>query len=92
MTLLRSAIIIEVRMLLLKDYGLSRYYPKHRPMGDVDVYLFDLREYADQLVHDRLAIEVDKDHHHLVFTFHTSLRQNSGHAHFSSGVYCGNPL
>ena len=42
--LLRSTISIEVRMLLLKGYGLSKYYPVPSLclVGDIDIYLCHL--------------------------------------------------
>ncbi len=59
-------------MMVLKGYGLSKNYPipSHRPCGDMDIYLFGDQERADQLIHDKLGIEVDKSHHHhTVFQF-----------------------
>lgn len=65
-----------VKMMLLKGYGLSLYWPtpEHRPVGDIDIYLrpsksplkgdLPIWQFADQMVHDKLRIEIDKDHHH----------------------------
>lgn len=55
-----------LRMMLLKGYGLSQYWPvrEHRPVGDVDVYLFGDWKRADRLVREKLGIEVDNGHHH----------------------------
>lgn len=41
------------RMMLLKGYGLSLYWPnpKHRPIGDIDIYLYGKWREADKLVH-----------------------------------------
>lgn len=61
-----------IKMMLLKGYGLSRYWPKteHRPVGDMDIYLGSCWQEADRLVSDRLAIKVDDGHeHHTCFTF-----------------------
>lgn len=62
----------EVKMLLLKGYGLSLNYPVpiHRPVGDIDIYNFGLWDLADQMVEKRLGIKVDRSHeHHTVFIF-----------------------
>lgn len=62
-----------VRLMVLKGYGLSLNYPRpeHRPVGDVDSYNFGLQEFADQMLHDYLGIEIDNSHHrHSVFEFH----------------------
>ncbi len=62
----------EIRMMVLKGYGLSLNYPipNHRSPGDIDIYLFGDWKKADKLMHDELDIEIDKSHHHhTVFTF-----------------------
>lgn len=62
----------DVKMLLLKGYGLSQYWPvpKHRPSGDMDIYLFGDWKRADKLIADKLGIQVDAGHeHHTCFTF-----------------------
>lgn len=62
----------DIPMLLLKGYGLSMNYPipSHRPIGDIDVYLGHLWQYADQMVTKKLKLSVDKSHeHHSVFSF-----------------------
>lgn len=61
-----------IRMLLLKGYGCSLYYPcpEHRPMGDVDVYLFGKKEEADRLVEKELGISVRREYHkHSTFDY-----------------------
>ena len=61
-----------IRMMLLKGYGLSRYWPKpeYRPVGDMDIYLGGCWQQADRLVSERLGIKVDDSHeHHTCFTF-----------------------
>lgn len=61
-----------VKMRLLKGYGLSLYYPvpNHRPVGYIDIYNFSLWKFADQMVNERLGIEVDDSHeHHTVFAY-----------------------
>ena len=56
----------EVPMMLLKGYGLSLNYPvpAHRPVGDIDIYLWDRWQEADRLVQEKLGIAVDNSHHH----------------------------
>lgn len=41
-----------IKMMLLKGYGLSQYWPKpnHRPVGDMDIYLGGCWQQADRLV------------------------------------------
>lgn len=61
-----------IKMMLLKGYGLSLYWPKpeHRPVGDMDIYLGGCWQQADRIVSDRLGIKVDDGHeHHTCFTF-----------------------
>ena len=61
-----------IPMMLLKGYGLSLNYPvpAHRPSGDIDVYLWHLWNFADQMVSKHLRINVDNSHHHhSVFRF-----------------------
>jgi len=44
-----------IRMMLLKGFGLSQYWPKpkHRPSGDMDIYLFGNCKKADNLILDK---------------------------------------
>ena len=61
-----------IKMMLLKGYGVSLYWPKpeHRPVGDMDIYLGGCWQEADRLVSERLGIKVDDGHeHHTCFTF-----------------------
>jgi len=70
---------IGVRMMLLKGYGLSHYWPKanHRPVGDIDIFLYGKWQEADRLIHEKLGIEVDNGHHHhSVFTFEGVMVEN----------------
>lgn len=69
----------EIKMMLLKGYGVSLYWPtpEHRPVGDIDIYLGHLWEYADQMVHDKLGIEVDDGHeHHTTFSYKGVMVEN----------------
>ena len=67
-----------IRMMLLKGYGFSLYYPipEHRPSGDIDIFLFDAKsniplwKEGDKFVNEILNIKVDNSHHHhTVFEF-----------------------
>jgi len=81
-----------IKMMVLKGYGLSLCWPKpeHRPVGDVDTYNFGLHDFADQMVHDRLGIEIDNSHHkHSVFNFNGVTVENhysflNAHGHKST--------
>ncbi len=60
----------NIRMMLLKGYGLSLLYPtpKHRPCGDIDIWLLGEQERADLLINKERGIVVDREHHlHTVF-------------------------
>ena len=61
-----------IRMLLLKGYGCSLCYtkPKHRPTGDIDVYLFGKKDEADALVEKELGVKVHREYHkHSTFNY-----------------------
>lgn len=76
---------IGIRMMVLKGYGLSLNYPipKHRPVGDIDIYLFNENpstssgqvqlpawKRGDEAIEEQLGISVDRSHeHHTVFQF-----------------------
>lgn len=58
-----------IRMLLMKGYGLSLFWPtpEHRPTGDMDCYTFGDHDRADRLI-ARLGVQIDNSHHkHSVF-------------------------
>lgn len=68
-----------IKMMLLKGYGLSLYWPKpeHRPVGDMDIYLGGCWQEADRLVGERLGIRVDDGHeHHTCFSFRGTSVEN----------------
>lgn len=77
-----------IRMLLMKGYGLSLFWPtaEHRPTGDIDCYTFDDHDRADQLVMGQ-GVEIDNSHHkHSVFALgdvtvehHYSFLNTHGH-------------
>jgi len=78
------------QMMLLKGYGLSKYWPipNHRTTGDVDIYLMDMDsegndnsqpawKRADKIMKEKLGIEVDNSHHHhSVFTYKGIMVEN----------------
>ena len=73
----------DIKMMILKGYGLSLNYPvpNHRPCSDVDIWLFEehktadgsikrcsAQQRADNLLREYLNIEIDEEkHHHTVF-------------------------
>lgn len=73
----------DIKMMILKGYGLSLNYPvpNHRPCSDVDIWLFEERQNpdgstkrysaqqrADNLLREHLNISIDENkHHHTVF-------------------------
>ena len=76
-----------IRMLLLKGVGCSWCWPRpqHRPVGDVDVYLFGQKEEADQLVEQDLGMAVHREYHkHSTFSYHGVEVEN--HAKFIDDV------
>lgn len=54
------------RMMLLKGYacGLNWPNPKHRPYGDIDIWLFGNQASADETIKKERGIKVDTSHHH----------------------------
>lgn len=76
-----------VKPMLIKGCGLSLDYPtpEHRASGDIDVYLYHLGEYADQMVASRLGIGVKQNEDkHSVFEFKGITVEN--HASFTNIV------
>ncbi len=69
----------QIRMMLLKGYGLSLCYPipAHRPYGDIDIWLFGEQERADELLalHRGVKIHTEK-HHHTTFQLKGILVEN----------------
>ena len=73
----------NIKMMILKGYGLSLNYPvpNHRPCSDVDIWLFEeaqtldgqisrvsVQQKADGLLREYFNIPIDEDkHHHTVF-------------------------
>lgn len=79
----------EIRMMVLKGYGLSLYYPvpSHRPVGDIDIYTFGKWHEADALMKSKYNVKVDESNpHHTVFKLkgltienHVSFLNNYSH-------------
>ena len=68
-----------IKMMLLKGYGLSLFWPKpeHRPMGDIDCYNFGQQQLADKRIRENFGIEIDNSHHkHTVFQFKGAIVEN----------------
>lgn len=84
----------DIRMMILKGYGLSLDWPTpaHRPMGDLDTYNFGKQPIADELVEKKLGIKVDDAYeHHTIFTYKGIMVENhydffNIYAHKSSRV------
>ena len=69
----------DIKMMMLKGYGLSLYWPKpkHRPVGDLDIYLGEKWHLADQMVSEKLGIKIDDGHeHHTCFCFQGTSVEN----------------
>ena len=69
----------DIKLLLLKGYGLSLYWPKpnHRPCGDIDSYNFGKHDLADTIISQKYGIKPDNSHHkHSVFTFEGVMVEN----------------
>ena len=61
------------KMMVLKGYACSLNWPKpkHRPCGDIDIWLFGKQKEADALLAKEKGIKVDESHHHhTVFDWH----------------------
>ena len=54
------------RMMVLKGYACSLNWPrpKHRPCGDIDIWLFGQQKEADAAMEKTIGIKVDTSHHH----------------------------
>ena len=55
-----------LRMMVLKGYACSLDWPKplHRPVGDIDIWLFGHYREADALLASETGLEADTSHHH----------------------------
>lgn len=69
----------DIRMMVLKGYGLSLLYPRpeHRPCGDIDIWLYGQQRQADLFLRTECGIEIDGGkHHHTVFQFNGVMVEN----------------
>lgn len=55
-----------IKMMVLKGYTCSLDWPKpkHRPCGDIDIWLFGMQKEGDVLLEKERRIKVDASHHH----------------------------
>lgn len=56
----------DIRMMVLKGWGLSLNYPipSHRPCSDLDIYQFGDQKKADKLINKEFGLDIDNGHHH----------------------------
>lgn len=67
------------KMMVLKGYACSINWikPEHRPVGDIDIWLFGGQREADAVLAKEKKIEVDKSHHHhTVFEWRNFMVEN----------------
>lgn len=79
----------NIKMMILKGYGLSVEYPtpEHRSCSDIDIWLYGNHDTANKLIANRLNINIDNSrHHHTLFYVegvmienHYTLLDLSGH-------------
>ncbi len=68
-----------LEMMLIKGFGLCPLYPQpnHRPLGDIDIWLFGRIAEGDKLLAGKLGIEISRDkEHHTVFTLNGIMVEN----------------
>lgn len=68
-----------LKMMVLKGYscGILWPNPKHRPYGDIDIWLFGKQKEGDALVEADKRIMIDNSHHHhTVFYWHGFMVEN----------------
>lgn len=69
----------NIKMMVLKGYGLSLNYPnpKHRPCGDIDTWNYGKQKEADRILTRELGIPVDtSEHHHTIFLWKGYMVEN----------------
>ncbi len=67
------------KMMVVKGYACSIDWPKpeHRPLGDIDIWLFGHFNEADAALEREKGIEIDRGHHHhTVFAWRDFLVEN----------------
>lgn len=59
------------KMMVLKGWGLSLNYPvpKHRPTGDLDIWMYGKQEEADKLLENEKGVQPIKSSHHTIFFY-----------------------
>lgn len=68
-----------LKMMVLKGYACSLTWPKpkHRPCGDIDIWLFGQQKEADECLEKEKNIKIDKSrHHHTVFYWRDFMVEN----------------
>lgn len=69
----------DFKIMLLKGYACSMNWPKpeHRPVGDIDIWLFGKQAEADAVLARERGVKIDKSHHHhTVFDWHNFMVEN----------------
>lgn len=69
----------DIKMMILKGYGLSLCYPtpNHRSCSDIDIWLYGKQQLADDILRQKLGIKIDEGrHHHTVFRIDGVLVEN----------------
>lgn len=69
----------DIKMMVLKGYACSLDWPrpKHRPCGDIDIWLFGKQRIADELLAKEAGIKVDKsEHQHTIFFWNDFMVEN----------------
>jgi hypothetical protein len=82
----------DIKMMVLKGYGMSLYYPvpSHRECGDIDMWQYGEQERADRLLREMKNVAISEDeHHHTTFTINGVHVENhydfvNVHAHTSN--------
>lgn len=66
---------IGMKMMVLKGYGVGQDWPipNHRPVGDIDIWLFGKQKEADMSIERDLGLKVDNSHHHHTIFFYKGL-------------------
>lgn len=68
----------HIKVMVLKGYGLSLYYPTpaHRTCGDIDIYVFGDIDQGDHLLEEK-GINIHRDNnHHSTFNFNGIMIEN----------------
>lgn len=84
----------QIPVMLLKGYGLSQYWPtpQHRPVGDVDIYMYGHCEIGDRYIHESFGVPITYypvGHH---TTFHLQGETVENHTTFLSITVLGRKM